>query len=43
MKYIVPGAQTERQGGGLERLPRPLVRQSLGGELAELVVDQRQE
>src|SRR5262249_21188977 len=31
------------QGGGLERLSRLLVGQLLGGELAQLVVDQRQE
>jgi hypothetical protein len=31
------------QGGGLERLARRLVGQAVGGELAQLVVDQRQE
>ena len=31
------------QGRGLERLARLLLRQPLGGELAQLVVDQRQE
>src|SRR5206468_11599450 len=31
------------QGGGLERLPRRLVSQLPGGQLAQLVVDQRQE
>ena len=31
------------QGGGLERLAGLLLRQPLGGELAQLVVDQRQE
>ena len=31
------------QGGGLERLPRFLVGQLLGGQLAQLVIDQRQQ
>jgi hypothetical protein len=31
------------QGGRLERLPRRLMGQLVGGELAQLVVDQRQE
>ena len=31
------------QRGSVERLPRPLLRQLLGGELAQLLVDQRQE
>jgi len=31
------------QGGGLQRLAGPLLRQLLGGQLPQLVVDQRQE
>jgi hypothetical protein len=31
------------EGGGLERLARRLVDEAVGGELAQLVVDQRQE
>jgi hypothetical protein len=31
------------EGGGLERVPRRLVGQAVGGELTQLVVDQRQE
>ena len=31
------------QRRGLQRLPRPLLRQALGGQLAQLVIDQRQQ
>ena len=31
------------EGGGLEGLPRRLLGQAVGGELAQLVVDQRQQ
>jgi len=31
------------QSGGLERLPRPLLCQFLSGQLAQLIVNQRQE
>ena len=38
-----PQVRLVDQGGGLERLPGLLLRQPLGGQLAQLVVDQRQE
>ena len=38
-----PQVRLVDQGGGLERLAGLLLRELLGGQLAELVVDQRQE
>ena len=38
-----PEVRLVDQGGGLERLAGLLLRQPLGGQLAQLVVDQRQE